>query len=211
MARLAARGPATEDGAAPDFIRDSHLLARAYEFARRAHANQRKRGAEAPFIRHPVTVAELLHEADLPEELLAAALLHDVVENSEVGSAEVEERFCPEVARLVVALSEDPAIDGYESRKLALRDQVEEGGAGAVAIYAADKLANIRDAREAYRRDTEALRGRFEVSVEVRIELWRGDLEMVERTAPELGFLRALRYELEALEEALEEPAPGAG
>lgn len=194
------------DGAAPDFVRDSELLARAYEFASRAHASQRKRGGEGPFIGHPVTVAELLHEAELADELLAAALLHDVVENSEVGSAEVEDGFGPMVARLVATLSEDPGIHDYEERKRALRDRVEESGEEAAVIYAADKLANLRDTREAFERDPKAARDRFEVSVAVRLELWRADLEMVERVAPKLPFIRELSYEIEALEDTVGRP-----
>ncbi len=205
MERTAARDR-TEDGTAPEFVRGSELLASAYEFARLAHASQRTRGGNTPFIGHPVTVARQLDEADLSEELLAAALLHDVVESSAVGRAEVEERFGPEVARLVAVLSEDPEIEGYEARKRALRDQVERGGERPAAIYAADKLANLRDTREAYSRDPRRARDSFEVSLEVRVVLWREDLEMVERTAPKLPFLRLLRYELEGFEEDLETP-----
>jgi (p)ppGpp synthase/HD superfamily hydrolase len=201
MERMAAR-QRTEVGAVPEFVRGSELLARAYEFARGVHASQRKRGDDAPFIGHPVTVARLLDEAGQPEELIAAALLHDVVENSGVGSAEVEERFGPEVAHLVATLSENPGISEYEPRKVALRDQVEEGGPRAAAIFAADKLANLRDMRMAFDRDPERAHERFAVPVEVRMGLWRDDLEMVERLAPKLPFLRLLHYELEAFEEA---------
>lgn len=204
MERTAARDR-TEDGEAPLFLRDSDLLRRAYWFAQRAHASQRKRGDDAPFIGHPVTVAGLLDDAGQPHELVAAALLHDVVENSGVGRGEVEERFGAEVARLVATLSEDPGIQDYELRKVALRDQVEAGGGRPAAIFAADKLANLRDMRAAYERDPEGARERFPVSVEVRLGLWRGDLEMVERLAPQLPFLRDLRYELEGFEEACAE------
>jgi guanosine-3',5'-bis(diphosphate) 3'-pyrophosphohydrolase len=205
MERMAARDR-TADGATPEFVRDSALLARAYEFASKAHASQRKRGSDAPYIWHPVTVAELLDEEDLPEELLAAALLHDVVESSEVGSAEVEEHFGAGVARLVATLSEDPGITDYGERKRALRDQVEEGGERAAVIYAADKLANVRDMREGHDLDPDAARERYEVSLDVRLRLWHDDLEMVERVAPKVPFLRPLRYELEALEESVGQP-----
>jgi (p)ppGpp synthase/HD superfamily hydrolase len=208
MQRTTARDR-TEDGAAPEFI-GSDLVERAYEFARRVHAAQRRRGDGSPFIGHPVSVAQMLHETDQPEELIAAALLHDVVENTEVGGREVEDRFGPEVARLVAALSEDPGIPDYATRKAALRDQVERAGESAAAIYAADKLSNLRDMRAAYERDPERARERFSAPPEVRVALWRGDLEMVERLAPKLPFLRRLRYELEAFEEAHSRPA-GAG
>ena len=204
MGQMAARGwTEAKDGAAPEFARGSDLLERAYALARQAHASQRMRDRDAPFIGHPVTVAGLLHEAGFAEELVAAALLHDVVENSSVESAEVEERICPEVARLVAALSENPEIDDYEERKRALRDQVEGDGERAAAVYAADKLANLRETRRALERDPDRFRDRFPVPVEVRVKLWHGDLEMVERVAPGLPFLRALRYELEAFEDDL--------
>jgi (p)ppGpp synthase/HD superfamily hydrolase len=210
MERTTARDR-TEDGAAPDFVGGSDLVERAYEFARRAHATQRRRGDGSPFIGHPVTVARMLHESRLEEELIAAALLHDVVENTEVSAREVEERFGAEVARLVEALSEDPAISDYAMRKSALRDQVADSGQAAAAIFAADKLSNLCDMRAAYDRDSERSRDRFPVSPEVRLALWRGDLEMVERVAPNLPFLRRFRYELEAFEEANARAARASG
>jgi (p)ppGpp synthase/HD superfamily hydrolase len=200
MEQTAARGR-TEDGAAPEFVRGSDLLARAHEFAGHAHASQRRRD-DSPFIGHPVAVASLLDEAGQEEEVIAAALLHDVVENAGVGHGEVEERFGLEISRLVAALSEDPRICEFETRKLALRAQVEDAGERAAAIYAADKLANLRDLRTVYERDPERAEERLPAPVEVRLGLWRGDLEMVERLAPKLPFLRAFRYELEAFEDS---------
>jgi (p)ppGpp synthase/HD superfamily hydrolase len=206
MERTAARDR-TEDGAVPSFARDSDLLARAYDFARRAHGSQRRHGDGSPFIGHPVTVAQLLDDSGQPEEVVAAALLHDVVENSGVSEAEVEERFGGEVARLVAALSEDPRIDDYERRKVALRKQVEGAGSRAAAIYAADKLANLRDARAAYERDGRLSPDYFGARPDVRLGLWWEDLKMVQRRSPALALLHPFRDELEAVEDAYAEPA----
>ncbi len=193
-----------DEGDAPAFLRGSERLERAYDFAGGAHASQRRRGDGSPYITHPVTVARLLDEAGEPEEVLVAALLHDVVEDTGTSRGEIAERFGEDVCRLVDALSEDPRVCEYEMRKSALRDQVEAAGPRAAAIYAADKLANLRDMRSAFERDGEAAAERFPAPVDLRLALWRGDLEMVERVAPALPFLRELRYELEAFEETAE-------
>jgi (p)ppGpp synthase/HD superfamily hydrolase len=149
----------------------------------------------------------MLHEAGEPEAVLAAALLHDVVEDSGTSREEIADGFGEEVARLVDALSEDPRICEYEMRKQALREQVEAAGPAAVAIYAADKLSNLRDMRAAYERDGDAAARRYPVGFDVRLALWRADAEMVARAAPDLSLLRDLRYELEAFEKERSRPA----
>jgi len=189
------------DEPAPEFVAGSPLLEDAYVFAGGAHAMQLRKGDDSPFIGHPVTVAHLLDDAGEPEEVVAAALLHDVVEGTGTSRGEIKSRFGDEVCRLVDALSEDPSICEYEIRKHALRDQVEAAGERAAAIYAADKLSNLRDLRAAYERDGEAAEERFPTPIDTRLALWRRDLEMVERVAPTLPSLRALRYELEAFED----------
>jgi (p)ppGpp synthase/HD superfamily hydrolase len=178
----------------------SELLDTAVDWASRAHADQVRKDGR-PFIGHPCAVGELLEQAGFDEEVVAAAVLHDVVEDSEIEPAEIERRFGERVAALVAAMTEDPAITDYHERKRAQRAQVEAAGSDAIAIYAADKLANLRDVRRAYAREGEAIRSRFQVPVEERIAIWRADLEMASRLEPRLPYLRELRYELESLEE----------
>jgi len=176
------------------------LLEAALQLASGAHADQvRKDGS--PYIGHPRAVGELLERAGFDEEVLAAALLHDVVEDSEIEQREVERRFGPRVAALVAAMTEDPTIEDYHERKRAQRERVEAAGREAVAIYAADKLANLRDTRRGYGREGEAIERRFQVPLDVRIAIWREDFEMASRFEPRLPYLRELRYELESLEE----------
>src|SRR5262245_50208119 len=69
--------------AAPSFVFDSTLLQEAYELARSAHDDQRRRDG-GPYVGHPVGVALRLHEEGYGEQVLAAALLHDVVEHAEL-------------------------------------------------------------------------------------------------------------------------------
>ena len=89
----------------------------------------------------------MLRNRGYDDEVLAAALLHDAVEDTSTTLDELSERFGPRVCALVAALSEDPAIAGYEERKAALREQVAAAGEDVAAIYAADKVAKARELR----------------------------------------------------------------
>ncbi len=129
----------------------------ALEAASEAHAGQIRNGSGGrPYIEHPIAVAELLAEHGFPDEVLAAALLHDVVEESETEVDEIRARFGEPVGDLVEALTDAEEIQPYERRKDVHRARVEEAGPDALAIYAADKLANIRALRRVYASEGEA-------------------------------------------------------
>ena len=94
-------------------------------------------------IDHPAEV-ELLHDAGYDDEVVAAALLHDVIEDTDTDLTEVGDRFGPRVAELVCVMTEDASIEPYEERKAEHRARVSDHSARAAAIYAADKLAKTR-------------------------------------------------------------------
>lgn len=201
--RAVPEGTSTEtprDHEAPGFIARSELLSRAFEVAADAHAGQRRKDDGSAFISHPVAVARVLKNADFADHVIAAALLHDVVEDTELSSGQVAARFGREVADLVEALSEDNEIEDYEERKVAHRDRVEEAGYDAIAIYIADKLSNLRGMRAIYGREGEAIAPRYKAPIDVRVGLWRRDLEMASRAAPDLPYLDDFRSELEAFD-----------
>lgn len=189
------------EGSEPEFLSGSGLARQAYEFAREAHEGQTRKGDGSPYIKHPVMLARLLHEAGHDEdELLAATFLHDVVEDTDVTLEEIEDAFGTGVRELVEAMSEDKDVDSWEARKAHHRDEVEAAGDRAVLIYAADKLANLRDLRALYANVGEGAAARFNAPLDVRIRVWRGDAEMIERVHPDLDLLAQLCSELEAFE-----------
>ncbi len=198
--------PAIEAAAA-----ESELIREALEMAERAHAGQtRSRSGGMAYIHHPVAVAELLAEHGYGEETIAAALLHDVVEDSETSVEEIAARFGPRVARLVEALTDDESIEPYDRRKDEHRHRVAEAGGYALAIYAADKLSNVRVLRRTYANEGEAVGEEFEAPLDVKERIWAADLEMLRREAPELPFVDDLASELAKLREdrATAYPAP---
>jgi len=165
----------------------SELVRRALETARRAHAGQLRHGSNGrPFIDHPVAVAERLAEQRHRDEVLAAGLLHDVVEKSATGIEEVRAEFGDTVGDLVAAMTEDEAIPTYEERKDEHRRRIAECGEPALAIFAADKLANVAMLREAYLLLGEAVGDELAVPLDLKVFIWEEDLEMLFSEAPEM-------------------------
>lgn len=188
----------------------SPLVRAALEKAREAHAGQVRNGSGGmPYVEHPVTVAALLDENGYGEEALAAALLHDVVEDSDTTLEELRELFGEEVAGIVGALSDDEAIESYRERKAEHRERVAAAASDAHAIYGADKLTNVITLRGAYGNEGDAVRDEFKVPLELKAEIWEADLELLREKAPELPFLDPLGEELTLLRSQLAAPAPG--
>jgi len=89
---------------------DEDLLNRAYVYAMKAHGSQRRASGEAYF-NHPLEVAAILTEMKLDDATIAAALLHDTVEDTETTHQEIEEKFGKEIASLVDGLTKIKKID----------------------------------------------------------------------------------------------------
>jgi (p)ppGpp synthase/HD superfamily hydrolase len=158
----------------------STLVRDALSTASHAHAGYlRNASGGRPYIDHPVAVAELLAGMGFGEEVLAAALLHDVVEDSEIEVADVRERFGGKVAGLVEALTEDETIEPYEERKEEHRRRVAAAGPEALAIYAADKLTNVSMLRDAYALAGEDVGRELKVPLDLKAQIWHADLEML--------------------------------
>jgi (p)ppGpp synthase/HD superfamily hydrolase len=119
----------------------------AWTFARRAHEGQVREADGAPFVAHPLEVAVLLDAAGAAEAVVAAGLLHDVVEHGGASVAELEAAFGAAVAGLVADVTEDPGLSDYVVRKGALRTQVDACGDDAVLLFGADKVAKTRELR----------------------------------------------------------------
>lgn len=187
----------------------SPLVRSALEQARADHAGQVRNGSGGmPYLEHPVTVAARLEEHGYRAEVLAAALLHDVVEDSETSLEGLREKFGDEVAGYVGALTDDESIESYRERKAEHRERVAAAAPEALAIYAADKLTNTITLRAAYDEEGDSVREEFKVPLELKLEIWEADLELLREKAAELPFLDPLEEELSGLRSRLGAPAP---
>lgn len=188
----------------------SALVRAALAQARSDHEGQIRNGSGGtPYIEHPIRVAALLDEHGYSDEaVLAAALLHDVVEDSHTTLEELRAAFGDGVAGLVGAMTDDESIADYRARKAEHRERLAAAPPAAMAIYAADKLTNSRTLSAAYAAEGDAVRDEFKVPLELKVEIWEEDLALLRDRAPDLPFLDPLEDELSRLRASLAEPAP---
>jgi (p)ppGpp synthase/HD superfamily hydrolase len=171
----------------------SELIARALARAEDAHAGQTRNGSGGlPYIEHPRMVAATLAGRGYGDTTVAAALLHDVVEDSDTTVEELRAEFGDEIAELVAALSDDESIESYRERKDEHRRRVAEVDGDALAIYAADKLTNMTTLHEAIEGEGMSVADEYNVPLTLKLEVWEADAAMLAATEPGLSMLDPL-------------------
>jgi myo-inositol-1(or 4)-monophosphatase len=126
------------------------LVTKAIKFASDAHDGQRRKSGNVPYIMHPLEAAIIVSTMTDDQELIAAALLHDVVEDAGITSEQVEQGFGHRVAELVASETEDkreelPPSATWRIRKEESLDVLRKATDEAVLmVWLGDKLANIR-------------------------------------------------------------------
>ena len=165
----------------------------ALRFARARHAGQYREIDHAPFIDHAIEVGQLLRRDGQPDEIIAAGLLHDVLEKTATTTAELQNRFGAQIARLVASVSNDPSIIDQTSRKRELRERVARADAGTSAVFAADKIAKVRELALLPASQLDDPKNR------AKLAQYRASREMLHRVAPQLTLLDQLDAELERL------------
>lgn len=134
------------------------LLDKAICFATAAHAGQLRKGSNTPYILHPLEAATIVSTMTSDEEVIAAAILHDVVEDTDTTIDDIRELFGQRLAALVASESENkrenlPAASTWKIRKQETLDELRSANADVKMITLGDKLSNIR----AIHRDQEIL------------------------------------------------------
>ena len=177
------------------FLEGRPLAQVAVQFATRWHGGQRRAADQASFIVHPLEVAELLARSGYPDPVVAAGVLHDVLEDTDAEYWDVESQLGSTVADLVAAVSEDPAIADKKDRKDALRERVRQLSGYPAVLYAADKISKVRELR------LRLASGFNPEDIESALSRHRASLVMLEDTIPGTRLVDVLRFELEALQE----------
>lgn len=138
------------------------LLDAALTFAAVAHQWQKRKGTRIPYIVHPVGVMLALLEAgETDAEILAAALLHDTVEDSGVKLAELHKQFGARVAEIVAGCTEPDRRASWEARKQHTVAYLRTAPRAVQLVMAADKLHNLRSLAADYAETGEAVWRRF--------------------------------------------------
>ena len=126
------------------------IVDRALAFATIAHGEQKRKYSGEPYIVHPIEVMEIVKTVPHDEAMLAAALLHDVVEDTEVTLAEIHQAFGEDVASLVDDLTDvsKPEDGNRKLRKALDREHSANSSAGAQTVKLADLISNSSDILE---------------------------------------------------------------
>lgn len=176
----------------PAFFEGLPQATAALAYAERHHAGQRRAVDGVPFTVHLLEVASLLHHDGAPECLVAAGVLHDILEKTDATAPELRRLFGADVADLVAAVTEDPRIADFAERKSALRAQVAAEGRDAVLLFVADKIAKVRELRSELLADRASRAAGAE-----RLRHYRDSLALGERLLPDEPLVAQLRAEVE--------------
>ena len=141
---------------------NTELLDRAIVFAVRAHAGTERRGKGFPYIVHPMEAVEIVATMTPDQKLLAAAALHDTVEDTEVTVEQIRAEFGERIASLVASESDTfeqgvSEEDSWHARKQAAIDRLASASRDAKIVALGDKLSNMRAIARDYAMQGDAL------------------------------------------------------
>lgn len=118
------------------------LIGRAVRFATAAHEGQVRADGVTPYITHPIAIATILHALGETEETVAAAVLHDVIEDCGIDREYLSNKFGIKVALIVSEVSFPP---GMPDRRKAILAAVPRMGREAIMIKVVDAVVNLND------------------------------------------------------------------
>ena len=156
------------------------------KFATAAHGDQRRKYTNDPYINHPIAVAEIVETVPHTPEMIAAALLHDVVEDTDVTIEQVEAKFGYKVAELVGWLTDisRPEDGNRKTRKALDRDHSANAPAEAQTIKLADLIHNTISIAE---HDPNFWKVYREEKIELLKVLTKGDKTLMYRAQQQVG------------------------
>ncbi len=126
---------------------DLITILKAAKFAAEKHRKQLRKGAEStPYINHPLEVARMLAEDGKVKDasIIAAALLHDTIEDTETTAEELLHHFGQEITSMVLEVTDDKSLEKSERKRLQI-EHASHKSPGAALIKLADKISNVRD------------------------------------------------------------------
>ncbi len=153
----------------------------ALRMALRHHAGQTRKGDGKQYIIHLLEISKLLfgrggHEVDW--EIIAAALCHDLLEDSDCPEAEIEKWCGPEVLRIVKAVSNDPTLNWKEKKEKYI-ETTKAGGEKAMIVCLADKIVNIKSLIKVYEKEGEKVWEKFNRGKDAQLWFFKASLAML--------------------------------
>lgn len=157
------------------------LIEKAMRVAVEAHWNQQRKGDDLPYILHPLMVALKLVKNDFTDKVIAAALTHDVLEDTDCPEEKLREELGDDVLEIVKTVSNDKSLP-WEEKKKKYVESVRKGSVAAKAVAVADKIDNLKSFLIAYEKQGPALWERFNCGKEQKIWFENEVLKMLQET-----------------------------
>ncbi len=123
------------------------LIVKAFDFAAKKHRDQRRKDhAASPYINHPISLVSILvNEAGISDEnVIAAAVLHDTIEDTDTTPEEIERHFGPKIRSIVEEVTDNRSLPRAERKALQIQHAPHLSKEAAM-VKLADKIANLRD------------------------------------------------------------------
>lgn len=124
------------------------IIEKAINFAAKAHNGQMRKSTNIPYITHPFAVGMLLQQLNCSDDVIAAGILHDTIEDTDATYEQLVQEFGEKIAKLVLAASEHDKSLPWEERKQHTIDSLKNASLEEIQIIIADKLHNLRTIRE---------------------------------------------------------------
>lgn len=148
------------------------------------HSGQSRKDGTTPYVVHPIQAAMIIARAGSDDATIAAALLHDTVEDTPYTFEELFEEFGESITEMVRACSEDKRIADWDERKNELFARLEQASIGAKLVKAADVMANMLDLKTALVRTNGDFWKKFHATPEQKIVYFQGVFERTKDILP---------------------------
>ena len=169
-------------------------IAKAFDFAYKAHKGQTRKASDIPYIIHPIEVAVILIKNKARDNVVISGLLHDVVEDTPISLEKIRNEFGEEIARLVdgatepLELRQGNEITNWKKRKRHTIKLIKTADIDLKMLSCADKLANIQSKIEDYEKLKERLWKKFNAPKEDQEWYYRSMLKSY-RQEPSIAHL----------------------
>lgn len=169
------------------------MIRKAAEFAAKVHEGKVRKGTRIPYVAHPYEAAVIVSGITKDPEVISAALLHDVIEDTDVTYEELRKEFGKRIADLVLAESEDKSKT-WKERKGATIERLKTAGREEKIICLGDKLSNLRSTAADRMRKGDEIWEKFRVTDKKEHEwYYRGVFEQLSELQGELAYKEAVR------------------
>lgn len=187
--------------------RPSDRLMRGIATASRAHDGHYRKGSGVPYISHPMSVMLIAASVTHDEDVLLAALFHDILEDvpENYSRAEMKDEFGLRVVEIVEGVTKNSSLPSWQERADAYLEQLSRGSAESIIVAAADKFHNLSQTLEDLDREGHSLWKRFRSTPSQQLWWYTSVRNVVAERLPDMPLLDDLGVLIERLDSWVQE------